>query len=153
MKINKARYTEGTMTTRLLATLVALGLFFSLPAGAIAQDDQAPREMEKKGHQDDDADDEEELTPGSAIERMNEIAKLMQKAEELLHGASLGKAALEQEEILKMLKDLTRQKPEEVQKQVIESLEKLLKKSEEKQKDVIDKLTELIKKAKSQGSG
>lgn len=140
------------MGTKLLAVLVVLGLFFCLPVGAPAQDEErVPKGMEK-GPQD-DADDEEELTPGSAIEQMNEIAKLMQKAEELLHGASLGKAALEQEEILRMLKDLTKQKPEDVQRQVIESLEKLLKKSEEKQKDVIDKLTELIKKAKSQGGG
>ncbi len=98
----------------------------------------------------DQPDQHEHDKPQNALEELKEIRKLMQTAEGALQGASLGKAAAEQEEILKMLGQLDKN-PAELQKKVLEMIDKLLRKSEKDQKDTIERLTELIKKSKQGG--
>jgi hypothetical protein len=92
------------------------------------------------------------LAPQEAVEELKEIHKLMEGAERALEGASLGKAAAEQEEILKMLGDLAKD-PAELQGKALEMIDKLLKRGEKDQKETIERITELIKKAKQQGQG
>lgn len=93
--------------------------------------------------------DEDQLTPGQAMETLKDIHGLMRKAEELLNDSSRGKALETEEELLKRLRDEFKDEPEALQKQVLEKVKKLMERSEKKQKDAIDRMVELIKKART----
>jgi hypothetical protein len=133
------------------ATALLTACVVSIPNRAWALQDDPP-ERAPQDPKDPEPGEEENLTPDDAMAMLREIHKLMGTAEELLHGASLGKGALTQEEILKLLKDVEKMDPSDAQKKVLELINKLLSKSEKNQKDVIERITELIKKSKSQGS-
>lgn len=127
--------------------MVALTLVASW---AWAQEKPPAPKQDKHGH-DEPPEDEDELTPEKALAMLKEVNGLMTKSEELLHDSSKGKALATEAEIAKKLKELLKEEPnpENLQKQIVEKIAKLMQKSEGSQKDAIERMAEIIRKAKS----
>jgi len=83
------------------------------------------------------------------LEELKEIKKLMEDSEEALLAASLGKAALEQEEIMKLLEKLTKEEREAIKKNPKLLTDKFFQKSKKRQKQTITRIEDLIKRAKA----
>jgi len=134
--------------------LTAFSLAFALALPAYAQDKPpgnppgGPKEPKE----------EAELSIEEAMKMLKEVGGLMETAEELLNGASRGKALDTEKEILKrideLLKEDSKENPAEAQKKVLEKIQKLMGKSEQSQGKSADKLGEVIRRVKAaQGPG
>lgn len=97
-------------------------------------------------------EDEEQLTPGGAMELLEEALGMMTKAEELLNDSSRGKALATQKDLEKRLKDELKDDPTFSQRRILDKIGKLVEKAEKKEKDAAEKLGEIIKKARSSQS-
>jgi hypothetical protein len=105
-----------------------------------------------------DPKEEAELSIEEAMKMLKEVGGLMETAEELLNGASRGKALDTEKELLKrideLLKEDSKENPADAQKKVLEKIQKLMGKSEQSQGKSADKLGEVIRRVKAaQGPG
>ena len=133
--------------SKLLAASV-LGLALCTPALARNLQDKPPGTPKE----------EAELSIEEAMKMLKECGKLMESAEELLSGASRGKALETEKELLdkiaKLLKEDPKENPAEAQKQVLERIQKLMKESEKSQGKSAEKMGEVIRRVKAaQGQG
>lgn len=95
------------------------------------------------------APEEDELTPAQAMELLEDAHRMMGKAEELLNDSSRGKALETEKELLARLERELKDEPGALQKRILEKVGKLVEKAEKKEKDAIEKINEIIKKAKT----
>jgi len=96
-----------------------------------------------------EGEEEDQMTPAQALELLNDAQRLMEKAEELLHDSSRGKAIETEKELMKRLERELKDEPAELQKRILEKVGKLVEKAEKKEKDAAEKLNEVIRKARS----
>ena len=97
----------------------------------------------------DQAPEEDELTPAQAMELLEDAHRMMGKAEELLNDSSRGKAIETEKALLERLERELKDEPGALQKRILEKVGKLVEKAEKKEKDAVEKLNEIIKKAKT----
>ena len=136
-----------------LIILPVLVLALSASAWSMSFDYAQDKQEEDPFKKYDKQDDDDELAPGDALETLKEIQAIMEKAEELLHDSSRGKALETEEELMKKLKDaLKDEDPKILQKKIAEKIKKLMEKAQKEQERALDKLRELIKKAKAANS-
>ena len=127
--------------------MLAAALLLALAGVSEAQDKPPARPKE-----------EAELSVEEAMKMLKEVGKLMETAEELLNGASHGKALDTEKELMdrinKLLKEDSKENPAEAQKKVLEKIKKLMGRSEKSQGDSADKMGEVIRRVKAaQGQG
>ena len=134
------------------ASWMSLAAAFSLLAGTVWAQAEKPERL-PEAPPDQEQEKDAFLSPEEALELLKAIEAYMVKAEDALDASSQGKALLAGDRAIPLLQELL-ELPEppdaaSLQKNALETIEKLMKKSESKQQGAIDKLAELIKKARA----
>jgi len=106
--------------------------------------------QEEKEWKPDIPSEDGEFPPEEAMKLLKDAQNLMGRSAELLQDSSRGKALKADRELLeKIEKLLKKEKPESFQGQVLKLVEKLLKKAEQKQQNSLDKIKEIIRRVRT----
>lgn len=136
----------------LAAVALSLGLSslawtsFDSGLAAVAQDKPDDK------YRPDTPEDDQPLTPEQALRMLEECRRLMGLAEEDLNDSSKGKVLETEKELVEKIEKLLRDDPASVEKRVLETIRRLLKRSERSQVETVKKLEDVIRRARAQSA-